>query len=222
MTERGFPGFCLSAARGTWLCAGLLGFARTVRIPRCRSTLALRMEQPSSDDVQLGQGRSHFEAVPVLRQSPLLDFAEPEDAFDDAEHMLDLGADSRLIAILRRLGDVALTRPLLATVKRLCRRASPGDRPETLSAGLRSLRRRSGPSLRAPRRPWPDPERAGRPCRPNSMRPKRWRQRFAWWWLGRAVSAHPDPAAAPLVALQWRAMASIRRHHHRNSYHHAA
>ena len=180
MTERGFPGFCLSAARGTWLCAGLLGLARNVRIPRCRSTLALRMEQPSSDDVQLGQGRSHFEAVPVLRQSPLLDFAEPEDAFNDAEHMLDLGADSRLIAILRLLGDVALRRPLLATVKRHCRQASSGDRPEPLSAGLRSSRRRSGPSLRVPRRPRPDPERAGQPCRPNSKRLKRWRQHFAW------------------------------------------
>src|SRR5450631_735027 len=80
-------------------CLAVLAFkSRTSRSP---ATRLLRTEQSSSDDVQVGERSGHFQAVQVLRQPPIAGLAEAEDVLDHAEHVLDLGADPRLVAVLR-------------------------------------------------------------------------------------------------------------------------
>ena len=70
----------------------LAAFAFQPRISRFPPTRLLRLQQSSSDDVQVGERGGHFEAVQVLRQTPIADFAEAKDVLDHAEHVLDLGA----------------------------------------------------------------------------------------------------------------------------------
>ena len=95
----GFPGFGSSAPRDTISSAGSPDFTWNSLIVRSPPTRFPLCEQSSSDDVQIRQGRRHFQAVQVLRQAPITDLAEPKDVLDDAEHVLDLGADPRLVAI---------------------------------------------------------------------------------------------------------------------------
>lgn len=79
------------------------------RISQVPPTRLLRFQQSSSDDVQVGERRGHFHAVQVLRQTAVAGLAEAEDILDDPEHVLNLGAHPRLVAVLRF--SISLTRP---------------------------------------------------------------------------------------------------------------
>src|SRR5580700_3329765 len=70
-------------------------------ISRVPSTRLLRSEQLRSDHVQIGERRRDFQPVQVLGQAPVSHLAEAEDILHHAEHMLDLGAYPRLVAVLR-------------------------------------------------------------------------------------------------------------------------
>ena len=84
-------------------------FASKPRISRFRATRLLRIQQSPSDHVQIGERGRDLQPVQVLRQAPVTDFLEAEDPLDHTEHVLDLGADPRLVTVrgldlLRRSG----------------------------------------------------------------------------------------------------------------------
>src|SRR5229473_7270678 len=70
-------------------------------ISRFSSTRSLRREQLSSHHVQISQRSGHLESVQVLRQTAVAGLAEAEYVLDHSEHVLDLGAHPRLVAVLR-------------------------------------------------------------------------------------------------------------------------
>src|SRR4030095_9107983 len=73
---------------------------RTAISPASGATLPRSSQQVTSRQVQVGQSRGHEQSVRVLRQAAVANFGKTEDAFDDADGMLDLGPDARLGAIL--------------------------------------------------------------------------------------------------------------------------
>src|SRR4029453_2237418 len=64
------------------------------------AALPLSSQQVTSCQVKIGQGRGHEQAMRVLGKAAVKHFGKTEDAFDDADGMLDLGPDPRLGAIL--------------------------------------------------------------------------------------------------------------------------
>src|SRR5690349_17816909 len=80
------------------------------------ATLPLSSQQVTSRQVQIGQRRGHEQTMCILGQATVTHFDEAEDAFDDADSVLDLGPDPRLGAILgaffRRQVAVATPTPL--------------------------------------------------------------------------------------------------------------
>lgn len=73
-------------------------------------TCILRMEQPASDDEEVGERRGDFEPMQILRDAAVTDFLEAKDPLDHPDGVLDLGANPRLVAVLRllRLVDEAV------------------------------------------------------------------------------------------------------------------
>src|ERR1700688_5011101 len=67
------------------------------------STRALRMQQPASDDEEVGERRGGFEPMQILRDAAVTDFLEAKDPLDHPDSVLDLGANPRLVAVLRFL-----------------------------------------------------------------------------------------------------------------------
>ena len=55
--------------------------------------------------VQIDEREADLQAVEVLGDTAIADFAESEYAFENAEWMLNMGADARLGAVLRHLSN---------------------------------------------------------------------------------------------------------------------
>src|SRR6266536_1547061 len=67
------------------------------------AALPLSSQQVTSRQVQIGQRGGHEQAVRILGQATITHLNKAEDALDDADRMLDLGADARLGAVLGAL-----------------------------------------------------------------------------------------------------------------------
>src|SRR6266536_4073244 len=80
------------------------------------ATLPLSSQQVTSRQVQIGQRGGHEQAVRILGQATITHLSKAEDALDDPDRVLDLGADARLGAVLgallRRQVAVAATAAL--------------------------------------------------------------------------------------------------------------
>ena len=90
-------------------------------ISQSSSTRLLRFQQSSPDDIQVGERSGHFQPVQVLRQSAVAGLAEAKDVLDHAEHVLDLGAHPRLVAILRLLDLIDSAVEAITTVREVLR-----------------------------------------------------------------------------------------------------
>ena len=121
MTVPGFAVFGLKVARHDLSRVSAPILARDSRISRASPTRILRIEQSSSDHVEIRQRRRHLEAVQVLRQAAVPDFAEPKYVLDDAKHVLDLGAHPRLVAVLRLLDLIDSAVEAITTVREVLR-----------------------------------------------------------------------------------------------------
>jgi hypothetical protein len=96
-------------------------FASIPVISRFPSTRLLRPEQFSSDHVQIGERRGDLEPMQVLCQAAIAGLAEAEDVLDHPEHVLDLGAHPRLVAILRLFHFVDPAMEAVASVREVLR-----------------------------------------------------------------------------------------------------
>src|SRR6266545_8295323 len=67
------------------------------------ATLLLSSQQVTSRQVQIGQRGRHEQAVRILGQATITHLSKAEDALDDPDRVLDLGADARLGAVLGAL-----------------------------------------------------------------------------------------------------------------------
>ncbi len=72
----------------------------------------LQAKQISPRHEQVRQGTGHDEPVQVLRQAAIAHLGEPEDAFDDADRVLDLGTHPRLPSILLALDRAQRSAPV--------------------------------------------------------------------------------------------------------------
>src|SRR5580658_8162025 len=68
----------------------------TPLVRRSSPSRSLRIEQPSSHQVQIRQRRSHFQAVQILRKASVAHLLESEYPLDHANGVLNLGAHARL------------------------------------------------------------------------------------------------------------------------------
>src|ERR1700691_3559421 len=84
---------------------------------RFPSTRLLRPEKLSSDHVQIGERCGDFEPMQVLCQATVAGFAKAEDVLDHTEHVLDLGAHPRLVAVLGFLDFVDPAMEAVALVR---------------------------------------------------------------------------------------------------------
>src|SRR5499426_3576885 len=95
------------------------------RETRSRDTLRLLQAQqtfPHYEEVRQGAGDD--QSMGVLRQAAITHLGEPEDAFDHADRMLDLGPHPRLLAIRGPLGpaqDLLAARFALSEILRVGR-----------------------------------------------------------------------------------------------------
>src|SRR5258706_6095566 len=64
------------------------------------ATLPRSSQQVASRQVKIGQCRSHVQAMRILGQATVANFGKAEDALDDADDVLDLGAHPRLGLVL--------------------------------------------------------------------------------------------------------------------------
>src|SRR5712675_1237772 len=101
MTERCGKDFGFGRQKGAVLRRRSAIVASNSCISPSPPTRLLRIQQSSSDEVQVRKRSGRLQAVQVLRQSPVAGLLEAEDVLDHAEHVLDLGADPRLGAVLR-------------------------------------------------------------------------------------------------------------------------
>src|SRR5665213_1679440 len=92
-------GLALRWRKPRFLIADSAFLVSKTAIFRFSSTPFLRSEQASSDHVQIGERRGHFQSVQVLGQAAVAGLAEAEDIFDHTEHVLHLGAHARLVAV---------------------------------------------------------------------------------------------------------------------------
>src|SRR5450755_2871069 len=69
------------------------------RISRSAATRLLRIQQAPPDHVQIGECGRDFQAVQVLRKTPVADLLEAEHSLDHADGVLDLRSDARLVAV---------------------------------------------------------------------------------------------------------------------------
>jgi hypothetical protein len=75
-----------------------------LRLRRAADTLRPRESpEPPAHQVQIGQRTGDQQPVCILRQAPVAGLHEAEDALDDEEGMLDLGAHAGLGLVLRPL-----------------------------------------------------------------------------------------------------------------------
>src|SRR5258706_5046265 len=70
------------------------------------ATLPLFSQQVTSRQVQIGQRRCYEQTMCVLGQAAVAHFDKAEDALDDADRVLDLGAHPRLGLVLPPLDYV--------------------------------------------------------------------------------------------------------------------
>src|SRR6266849_10424658 len=63
----------------------------------------LSSEQMPARDVQIGQRTGHEQAIGVLRDAAVAHLGESEDALQNANRVLDLGAEARLGSILQSI-----------------------------------------------------------------------------------------------------------------------
>ena len=117
MTESGCADIGWSAGRSRYLRTGSPDCARHSCISRSPPTRTPLCEQSSSDQIQVGQRRRQLKAMQVLCQAPIPDLADAEDVLDDPEHVFDLGADPRLVAVLRFLDLVDPAVEAIATIR---------------------------------------------------------------------------------------------------------
>ena len=61
-----------------------------VRIRQLSQTRVLRMEQPASDDEEVGERRSDFEPMQILRDTAVTNLLKAEDPLDHPDGVLDL------------------------------------------------------------------------------------------------------------------------------------
>src|SRR5208282_335697 len=121
MAEARSEDFALSARNSPVSRLGAACFASISCLPQSPATRLLRIQQSSSDDVQVDERSGDFQPVQVLRQAPVPDFPEAEDVLDHAEHVLDLRAHPRLVAVLRFLTLVDLAVVAVAAVREVLR-----------------------------------------------------------------------------------------------------
>src|SRR5712664_2093076 len=77
------------------------GFAAALRFADALRPLS--SEQMPARDVQIGQRTGYEQAVGVLRDAAIAHLGESEDALQNANRMLHLGADARLGSILQSI-----------------------------------------------------------------------------------------------------------------------
>src|SRR6202453_4636777 len=70
-----------------------------IQMRRAPRHLGSCIQQSPANHVQVSQRGRHFEAMPVLIEPSVTNLLESKDSFDDTEHMLHLGANSRLGAV---------------------------------------------------------------------------------------------------------------------------
>jgi hypothetical protein len=71
------------------------------RISQSPATRLLRIQQPPSHQVQIGERRGDFQAMQVLGKAPIAHLPEAEDILHHPEHVLNLGSHARLGTIRR-------------------------------------------------------------------------------------------------------------------------
>lgn len=97
-------GFELSEGKWGLSAADLTSLAPISAIFRIPSTRLLHSEQLSSHHVHISERCGDLKSMQVLRQTTVAGVAEAEDVLDHSEHVLDLGAHARLVAVLGFFG----------------------------------------------------------------------------------------------------------------------
>src|SRR5882724_7359018 len=98
-----------------------------VRIRQRLPTRILRIEQPAPYDEQVIERCGDLEPVQILRDAPVTDLLKSKDPLDHPDGVLDLGANPRLVPVLRLLPLVDETVAPVSAVREV-----PGSRREVV------------------------------------------------------------------------------------------
>jgi hypothetical protein len=111
--RRRFPTSVSAATRAVRVCS--------LPLRQPSPTRPLRIEQPSSHQIQIRQCRSHFQAVQVLIQAPIAHLLEAEYSLDHPDRVLHLGTHMRFAAVDRFDALVHSISPSIALVGEVTR-----------------------------------------------------------------------------------------------------